>query len=215
MRNPAQETAPQITLRDCSIEVVGEGQYIRFWWRGSSMQSSAYFTKVFLLVTRSWCHHEKIQCFSRCEGSLVAQMVENLHFHFLLDVRRCKGWDHEISSWNSYLKTCSTSFPGSQSAPFLFSTLDSCQVCQQLQQQRIQSPGKKVKVTQSYPTLCDPMDYTVHEIVQARILEWVACPFSRGCSRPRDQTGVLCIACRWILYQLSYQGIPIVNVQNR
>ena len=30
--------------------------------------------------------------------SLVAQMVKNLHFHFLLDVRRCKGWDHEISS---------------------------------------------------------------------------------------------------------------------
>ena len=30
-----------------------------------------------------------------------------------------------------------------------------------------------------YPTLCDPMDYTVHGILQARILEWVAFPFSR------------------------------------
>ena len=34
----------------------------------------------------------------------------------------------------------------------------------------------KVKVTQSRPTLCDPMDYTVHGILQARILEWVAFP---------------------------------------
>ena len=37
----------------------------------------------------------------------------------------------------------------------------------------------KVKVTRSCPTLCDPMDYTVHGILQARILEWVASPFSR------------------------------------
>ena len=37
-----------------------------------------------------------------------------------------------------------------------------------------------VKVTQSCPTLCNPMDYTVHGILQARILEWIAIPFSRG-----------------------------------
>ena len=44
----------------------------------------------------------------------------------------------------------------------------------------------KVKVTQPCLTLCDPMDYTVHGILQARILEWVAFPFSRGSSQPRD-----------------------------
>ena len=55
----------------------------------------------------------------------------------------------------------------------------------------------KVKVTQSYPTLCDPMDYTVHGILQARIMEWVALPFSRGPSQPRDQTQVSCIAGRF------------------
>ena len=44
----------------------------------------------------------------------------------------------------------------------------------------------RVKVIQSRPTLCDPMDYIVHEILQARILEWVALPFSRGSSQPRD-----------------------------
>ena len=46
--------------------------------------------------------------------------------------------------------------------------------------------GRKVKVAQSYPTLCDPMDYTVHGILQARILEWVAILFSRRSSQPRD-----------------------------
>ena len=52
----------------------------------------------------------------------------------------------------------------------------------------------KVKAAQSCPTLCDPMDYTVHGILQARILEWVSVPFSRGSSQPRDQTQVSCIA---------------------
>ena len=48
----------------------------------------------------------------------------------------------------------------------------------------------EVKVTQSCPALCDPLDYTVHEILQDRILEWVAFPFSKGSSQPRDQTQV-------------------------
>ena len=39
-----------------------------------------------------------------------------------------------------------------------------------------------------------PMDYTVHGILQARILQWVAIPFSRGSSQPRDQTQVSHIA---------------------
>ena len=56
----------------------------------------------------------------------------------------------------------------------------------------------KVKVTQLCPTLCDPMDSTVHGILQARILEWVAFfPFSRGSSQPRDQTQVSCIMGRF------------------
>ena len=54
-----------------------------------------------------------------------------------------------------------------------------------------------VKVTQLCPTLCNPMDYTVHEILQARILEWVAFPFSRGSSQPRDRTQVSHIAGRF------------------
>ena len=107
-----------------------------------------------------------------------------------------------------------------------------------------------VKVSQSCPALCDPMDYMVHGILQARILEWIAFQFSKGSFQPRDQTQVSRIArdslpaepqgkpkgshkgspkircslfllqwifptqelnqgllhCRWILYQLSYEG---------
>ena len=54
-----------------------------------------------------------------------------------------------------------------------------------------------VKVAQLCPTLFDPMDYTVHGILQARILEWVAFPFSRGSSQSRDQTQVSYIAGRF------------------
>ena len=100
----------------------------------------------------------------------------------------------------------------------------------------------KVKVAQSCPTLCDPMDYTVHGILQTRILEWVTFPFSKGSSQPTSpalqadslpaeppekskNTGVGSLSllqwifltqesnwgllhCRWILYQLNYQGSP-------
>ena len=55
----------------------------------------------------------------------------------------------------------------------------------------------KVKVTQACPTLCDPMDYTVYGILQVRILGWVAFPFSRGSSQPRDHTQISCIAGRF------------------
>ena len=51
-----------------------------------------------------------------------------------------------------------------------------------LTQQSVGSSVVIMKVAQSCPTLCNPMDYTVYGILQARILEWVACPFSRGSS---------------------------------
>ena len=52
----------------------------------------------------------------------------------------------------------------------------------------------KVKAAQSCPALWDAMDYTVHGILQARTLEWVAFPFCRGSSQTRDGTQVSCIA---------------------
>ena len=55
-------------------------------------------------------------------------------------------------------------------------------------------PLPSPKVAQSCPALCDPVDYTIHGILQAKKLEWVVFPFSRGSSQPRDQTVVSRIA---------------------
>ena len=72
----------------------------------------------------------------------------------------------------------------------------------------------KVKVTQLYPRLCNPMDYTVHGILRARILEGVAIPFSRGSSQPRDKTQVSHIAGRfftsWVTREAQeyWSGLP-------
>ena len=79
-------------------------------------------------------------------------------------------------------------------------------------------PGKPIKdkwseVAQLYLTLWDPMNYTIHGILQATVLEWVAVPFSRGFSQPRDRIQVYLhcrqiLFCRQILYQLSHKGSP-------
>ena len=65
-----------------------------------------------------------------------------------------------------------------------------------------QLPGAATLVAQLCSTLCDPMDYSspgfsVNRILQARILEWVAMPFSRGPSLPRDLTQVSCTVSRF------------------
>ena len=76
-----------------------------------------------------------------------------------------------------------------------------------------------VLVAQSYPTVWDPVNCSlpgssVHEILQARILEWVAIPFSRGSSWPKDQIWVSCIAGRfftvWATREVSYKVIKII-----
>ena len=64
-----------------------------------------------------------------------------------------------------------------------------------------------------------PSDSSVHGILQARILEWVAIPFSRGSSRPRDRTQIFCIAGRFFtilatrgahfIHSSVYMSIPI------
>ena len=54
---------------------------------------------------------------------------------------------------------------------------------------------------------CSPPGSSVHEICQARIVEWVAISFSRGSSQPRDRPWVSCTASRFF-YQLIYKGSP-------
>ena len=93
-------------------------------------------------------------------------------------------------------------------------------------EEELKSLLMKVKVAQLCPTLCDPINYTVHGILQARILEWGAVSFSRGSSQPRDSNlgikwaypvssstslvaqMVKCLLhCRQALYCLSHQEV--------
>ena len=73
----------------------------------------------------------------------------------------------------------------------------------------------KVKVAQLCPTLYDPMDYIVNGILQAKILESVDFPFSRGSSQPRNQSQVSCNAGRFFTslakreVQEYWSGYPI------
>ena len=73
-------------------------------------------------------------------------------------------------------------------------------------------------VAQLFPTLCNPMDYTIHGILQARILEWVASPFSRGTSQPRDWTQVFCVAggffTSWATREALYPKILNIKCSN-
>ena len=70
--------------------------------------------------------------------------------------------------------------------------------------------GKRKWKSLSRVWLCDPMDYTVHGLLQARILEWAAFPFSNRSSWPRSWTGVSCIAggffTNWAIREASYIG---------
>ena len=90
MRMAARETVPQIAGRDCSKTAVEEGQYVRFWWRGVPC------SQALVVVTRCWCHHEGVSCFSRYE-----------------EMQGLGSWNQFLKMSNC-LKTCSTSVPGAQ-----------------------------------------------------------------------------------------------------
>ena len=69
------------------------------------------------------------------------------------------------------------------------------------------------------PTLCDPVDCrppgsSVHGFLQARILEWVDIPFSRGSSQPRDWTQVSCIAGGFLTIRATREAPPPQNHLN-
>ena len=73
----------------------------------------------------------------------------------------------------------------------------------------------RAKSFQSCPTLCDPLDcgllgFSVHGILQARTVEWVAMPSSRGSSRHKDQTHISYVSCiaMQVLYHQCHLGSP-------
>ena len=90
--------------------------------------------------------------------------------------------------------------PGDLSDPVI-KPMSSVSPALQVDSSPAEPSGKPHIITQSCLTLCDPMDCSppgsyVPGILQARILEWVDIPFSRGSSQRRDQTQVSCIAGR-------------------
>ena len=79
---------------------------------------------------------------------------------------------------------------------------------------------------QSCVTLCDPMGCSppvssLHGIFQARILEWVAIPSSKGSSPPRDWTWVSCVSCtgsqilsHWTTWEANSSNIIVIQISN-
>ena len=89
---------------------------------------------------------------------------------------------------------------------------------------RLQSPPRTTtaKSLQLCLTLCDPVDHSppgssVHGILQARILEWVAMPSPRGSSQPRDQTHISYVSCigRGVLYHQHHLGSPAIYINQK
>ena len=112
----------------------------------------------------------------------------------LFSVKRVWRWIH----FSPMYRLCNFSSPGKVGTP-------------------LQTPsGSFCLVTKSWPILHAPMDCSqtgssVHGILQATILEWVAISFSRGSFWPRDGTHVSCIG-RWVLYHWATQKMPGTSV---
>ena len=77
------------------------------------------------------------------------------------------------------------------------------------------------QLLQSSLTLCNPVDYSppgssVHGILQARTLQWVAMPSSKGSSQSRDRSCISKVSCfgRWVLYHSHHLGSPQEGRQN-
>ena len=126
--------------------------------------------------------HFLLQCLKVKSQSEVAQSCPTLRPHGLQPTRLLRPWDfpgkstgvgcHRLLQGEGYLAGNDWEEPGELSFLHL-SESESCSVVS---------------------TLCNPMAYIVHGILQARLLEWVAFTFSRGSSQPRDQTQFSLIA---------------------
>ena len=71
-----------------------------------------------------------------------------------------------------------------------------------------ESENHSVVTDSCSPIDCSPLGSSVHVILQARILEWVAISFSRGSSQPRDQTWVSCTAGRFFTIWATREALP-------
>ena len=127
----------------------------------------------------------------------------SLYVHFLSS----KSYDRWVSRWQFHSQLGSSIgqwYDNHNTSCPEVSLIQKAKLLKQPQDSLLVQKQSQVKVlaSQSCLTLCDPRDCSPpgssdHGILQARILEWVAIPFSRGSSWPRDQTQVSCIAGRF------------------
>ena len=120
-----------------------------------------------------WCHMQKYYCQNECQGASFLCFLLGVLWYQVFCLSFNSSWVNFCESYVSHSSSCSW---------FSFYLC----VC--------------ARSFQSCLTLCDPMDCSlpvssVREILQARILKWVAFPFSRGSSQPRDQTPIFCVSC--------------------
>ena len=126
----------------------------------------------------TWCEEVTHWTIPWCWGRLKAGREED-----------GRGWDGWRASpiWLTWVEQALGVADGQGSIRYCIPW--GCKESDMTQQLNLTKPGR-VKVTQLCLTLCDPMDYTVYGILQARILEWGAIPFSRGSFQPRGRTQV-------------------------
>ena len=133
-------------------------------------------THIYILVAKSCLlqHHRLYPARLPCPWNFPGKNI-GVGWHFLLqEIFLTEGLNLCLLHWQM------DSLPLSHQGRYMYICIYVC-VCIYVYE---------VKFAQSYPTVCDPMDYTVHGILQARILDWVAFPFSRRSSQPRDLTQV-------------------------
>ena len=132
---------------------------------------------------------------ARADWNLLLIHFQNSHLPSRRSINKALNTAREGWSWVSTVplpmdvKTGKAEWDGTDLFSDLFYSLAT--VTETLWATIFSSMKVKVLVTQSCPTLCDPMDcslpgFSVHGILQARILEWIAIPSSRGSSQPRD-----------------------------
>ena len=126
-------------------------------------------------VTLAWSHSLDLQVYFGFPGlsfgnlwGVGGMFLFCFFFHLLLVIlyNHDQMWPQPHCGWSRQYCGWSQSWP--------------VPLCGQFKTSR--ERGEKVKVIQLCPTLCDPLVYTVHGILQSGILEWVAFPFSRGSS---------------------------------
>ena len=124
--------------------------------------------------------------------------LSDFHFHFITTKSILRSTRHTYS------------------VDFSFYTM-----CQQIYVAIMGSACMQAKSLQSCRTFCNPLDYnlpgsSVHGILQARILEWRAIPFSKGSSWPRNRTRVSCIAGTfftiWAIREAPWWEVGIITV---